>query len=280
MKIFNLGYLTKIEKDFCVRRPNGSGDYMMLFLRTGAIFVLNGSKVKVEPSTFFLYRKGTPQYFYASDGKYVNDWIHFDMDQEEERQIEEMGIPFDTPVRLDDIVFFSNVIRDMCLEEYSVNRYKKETLELYFKLIILKLAERLSTHEKQTDWLHYKEIADLRAKIYYTPDFDWTMEYMAQSVALSVSYFQHLYKSIFQKSALADVISARIERAKHLLANTDFSVARIAAECGYRNDVHFMRQFKREAGVTPSEYRKLFYLSPKEVEEMQTRLPYNIPKQM
>ncbi|HCL04174.1 MAG TPA: AraC family transcriptional regulator, partial [Lachnoclostridium phytofermentans] len=44
--------------------------------------------------------------------------------------------------------------------------------------------------------------------------------------------------------------------AKDLLSKTNMPIKEVANECGYKNEVHFMRQFKSIVGVTPSEYRK------------------------
>ncbi|MNC73208.1 HTH-type transcriptional regulator GadW [compost metagenome] len=54
---------------------------------------------------------------------------------------------------------------------------------------------------------------------------------------------------------MADVIASRVEHAKYLLTTTDISVKKIAEMCGYASEIHFMRQFKQQLGLTPSQYR-------------------------
>ena len=34
------------------------------------------------------------------------------------------------------------------------------------------------------------------------------------------------------------------------------SISSLAAFCGYDNELHFMRQFKKGTGMTPSQYRE------------------------
>jgi AraC-like DNA-binding protein/mannose-6-phosphate isomerase-like protein (cupin superfamily) len=56
---------------------------------------------------------------------------------------------------------------------------------------------------------------------------------------------------------LKDLINtARVEKSKQLLRETDKHGAVIADECGFFNEVAFYRVFKKETGRTPKEYRQ------------------------
>jgi AraC family transcriptional regulator of arabinose operon len=52
-----------------------------------------------------------------------------------------------------------------------------------------------------------------------------------------------------------DIINSRLEYAKYLLVNSSLSIAAISKMCGYENDTHFMRQFKKFVGLTPSQFK-------------------------
>jgi AraC family transcriptional regulator of arabinose operon len=58
---------------------------------------------------------------------------------------------------------------------------------------------------------------------------------------------------------MSDVISSKIEKAKEVLTGTTCTVNQVAAMCGYDNEEHFMRQFKKIVGMTPTAYRKNKY---------------------
>lgn len=49
--------------------------------------------------------------------------------------------------------------------------------------------------------------------------------------------------------------SLRMQKAKELLETTFLSVKEIASRVGLRNESHFVRDFKRTYGVTPTQYR-------------------------
>lgn len=48
----------------------------------------------------------------------------------------------------------------------------------------------------------------------------------------------------------------KLNQAKNLLKNSNFSISDIIAKVGYSNLSYFYKQFKEDTGVTPDEYRK------------------------
>jgi AraC-like DNA-binding protein len=80
---------------------------------------------------------------------------------------------------------------------------------------------------------------------------------MAQQVSLSPSRFHAVYKAMFDISPMADVINAKIDRAKTLLIMDEkIGILEISERLGYSNQYHFIRQFKAATGMTPGQYRK------------------------
>jgi transcriptional regulator GlxA family with amidase domain len=51
---------------------------------------------------------------------------------------------------------------------------------------------------------------------------------------------------------------ARLERARQLLETTLLNIKVVAAEVGYKDCSHFMREFKKAYDSTPSEYRDAY----------------------
>jgi len=99
-------------------------------------------------------------------------------------------------------------------------------------------------------------MSDMRGRIYSTPQYDWNVEELAYETGMSVSYFEHMYKSIFGISVINEVINSRVEYAKFMLSTTDVPIGQIAEMCGYKSGVHFMKQFKSRTEMTPSQYRE------------------------
>ena len=51
----------------------------------------------------------------------------------------------------------------------------------------------------------------------------------------------------------------RIEKACHLIKNTDMKITEIAETVGYASGASFRRAFKKVTGVSPVEYRESSY---------------------
>jgi AraC-like DNA-binding protein len=79
---------------------------------------------------------------------------------------------------------------------------------------------------------------------------------VAAVAGLAPDYFSRLFKARERTTFEGYVLALRIERAKQLLANTGFSVARVAEMSGYRSPEYFSRVFRRATGTTPLGHRR------------------------
>ncbi|EXM39550.1 AraC family transcriptional regulator [Ruminococcus albus SY3] len=256
MRITNVGCNHWHDADFFIDRPEGSGDYLLLLLKTSAVFVSDKGEMTAEAGSFILFKAGTPQYYRASGARFGNDWFHFlPESSEDENFLKELDIPFDTPVKIDSLSELTVFISMMCNEHYSGGIYSTDTCDLLVKLFFLKLSDKLHRTGERGMGSGYEKMSVLRAKIYNDPARRWNIEELAHEMTMSRSSFQHSYKRLFGVTPMSDVIAARIERAEYLLSSTSYSVSRIAQMCGYSSDIHFVRQFRKVKGESPTEYR-------------------------
>jgi two-component system response regulator YesN len=85
---------------------------------------------------------------------------------------------------------------------------------------------------------------------------DLQLKEVAAAVSVSSSHLAHLLRTRTGAGFIRHLTTLRIEAAKHMLANTDLRVADIAVRAGYEGPGYFYRVFRREVGMTPSEYRR------------------------
>lgn len=86
---------------------------------------------------------------------------------------------------------------------------------------------------------------------------DISLEKVAAKACMSPSYFSHIFKMIKGQTFIEYLNNVRIREAMALLKTTDMNITEISFESGFGNLGHFNRMFKRIAGTTPKEYRKL-----------------------
>ena len=75
---------------------------------------------------------------------------------------------------------------------------------------------------------------------------------------MSVSWFIRNFKEYTGSTPTQYLLSLRISNAQSLLESTSYQVAEIADIVGYSNPLYFSRLFKKQCGVTPTEFRKQF----------------------
>ena len=93
------------------------------------------------------------------------------------------------------------------------------------------------------------------------PSRSFTLGKMAESVNLSPPYFCYLFKTITGVPPAKYLKALRMQQAAMLLTTTFLSVKEIVRRVGLTDESHFVRDFKRFYGVTPSEYRNGALLS-------------------
>ena len=79
---------------------------------------------------------------------------------------------------------------------------------------------------------------------------------LAAQVGLSKFYFNRLFKSAVGVPPSHYHINLRMDEAKRLLRETKKSVVETALDVGYANPSHFAQLFRKETGLSPSDYRK------------------------
>ncbi len=94
------------------------------------------------------------------------------------------------------------------------------------------------------------------AGIHKDPQRDWTLEALAQVSGASRSVLVERFQRHLGVSPMRYVRDWRLHRASLSLAETNASVAEIAAEAGYASEAAFTRAFARTYGAPPAAWRK------------------------
>lgn len=257
VRVVDLGYQFVNVGGIDVNRPKGSGDFLFLYFRCPTEVWRGNAYQTIPEGTYYLYKKGEPQRYRRLHANYINDWIHFDIEPYND-YFETLGIPFQTPMRLADSKPVSEMISDLFIEYFDVGRQHEVILEQKANALFHKFSDlyHLSENNGGRKLKYRMRLLEMRKQIQNFEDCPRNAGEMAKQLNISTSYLQHLYKQFFGVSLNQDIIHSRVEHAAHLLHGTGYSIAEVAAMCGYENLEHFSRQFKKVKGCSPSSYRK------------------------
>lgn len=100
------------------------------------------------------------------------------------------------------------------------------------------------------------QIGRALALIHHRLNADWSTEALAREVALSRSAFVERFTSLVGMPPIRYLTVWRLQTARAALQETSKSVAQLAHSVGYASEEAFSRAFKREFGVSPSQWRE------------------------
>ena len=242
-------------------RPRGRLDYQLLYVASGkAHFIINGKDREVSAGHMVLYLPRQEQnYVYYGKDKPEVYWVHFTGSD-----VKNILKHYDIP--LDDNIFYCGIVstyaylwKEMITELQSCRIAFQELLTMYLRQIFL-LIQRSRLEQKPTISTYLQEEME-HARHYFNEHYNESIniEEFAASRSMSVSWFLRNFKQVTGMSPMHYVLINRINNAVSLLETTDYNVTEISTIVGYENPMYFSRLFKKQKGVSPTEYRKLLH---------------------
>ena len=133
----------------------------------------------------------------------------------------------------------------------------------YPELLTLLLLELLIRIERQTGREHRQKDAYLNAEMEYAIQYfnknyssNISIEDYAASRGMSVSWFIRSFRQYVHTTPMQYLVERRMANAQMLLETTSYNIAEISTLVGYDNPLYFSRIFKKQKGMSPTEYRK------------------------
>ena len=85
-----------------------------------------------------------------------------------------------------------------------------------------------------------------------------TMDELSRELGVDQKEISACFRKYLQCTPSEYQRTQRLEIARKYLADSNFSIARVASETGFCDQAYFCHEFKRTMNCTPSEYRSLF----------------------
>jgi len=156
----------------------------------------------------------------------------------------------------------ANLFLHRALDKYELNTIDRVDVEIplwisdlnewaeWFIHMLWGLQERLSG-EDQIDRIG--EIKKYIQSHYHTP---LSLKEIAERFYLSPPYISRRFKETYGCTFIQFITEIRLMRAKSLLMHTSLPIVKIAELVGYEDEAYFSKVFKKDAGISPKQYRQ------------------------
>lgn len=238
-----------VTENFFCDFSSGISNDMLLIPSSYYKVKIDGKLHTFPPHTAFYYPKFTPFCYTRTDEEYIDYFIHFTCD---DNTFTGFSLPTGQPIYITDPSDIYRLIKMIAHENILTGKNRNEILDNLMKTLFLKINESVDNNSPKP---HYNELYQLRSRVYLNPEEKWSLDMIAGILHMSRNNIHRLYKEYFGTTFINDVISSRLRQSKDYLAHTHYSVNIISEYCGYNNVEHFSRQFKKNTGMTPKEYR-------------------------
>lgn len=147
------------------------------------------------------------------------------------------------------------------IRDYTLHEVEAE-LQLELVYLLIKLKKQFKTVKvRQSDKLGEKYEYVQAAVQYVQNNFQesFTLDDVAEELNISKSYLVHLFKDLTGNSLMDYAMNYRLKQAMHMLsAYPNLKNKEICYNCGFQNEAHFSRYFKKHTGQTPGEFKKRY----------------------
>ncbi len=241
-------------------RPKGRLDFQLLYVASGkAHFYFDKSEedTVVTAGHMVLYRPKEPQrYIYYGEEQTEVYWVHF-TGNNVTNILRHYGIGsgmrvIETGTSLE----YPRIFKQMIQELQRCQAHYPDLLTLLLLELLIRIERQIGREHRPKDaYLNAEmELAIQHFSDHYSDEIN--IEEYALSRGMSVSWFIRSFKQYAGTTPMQYLVERRMANAQVLLETTSYNISEIAALVGYDNPLYFSRIFRKQKGMSPSEYRK------------------------
>lgn len=239
-------------------RPKGRLDFQLIYIASGkAHFYFQEDREEiVSAGHMVLYRpKEMQKYVYYAEDHPEVYWVHFTGHQVKQI-LRKYGLPvsdhvFYAGISLD----YQTVFRKMIQELQRCRPNYEEMLTLLLQEIFILIGRQTDCGKTLNNYMR-NEMEQAACYFHEHYNENISIEHYAALRHMSTCWFIRNFKQYNGMTPLNYILNVRIAQAKQLLETTDYNITEISYIIGYDNPLYFSRLFKKQIGLSPSEYRK------------------------
>lgn len=254
--VINAGYTEITSDDIGTYRPNGFGNYQLLYIQSGTvIFTIDGKTVPLSAKTAVIFHPGEPQIYTYPHGEHPKTyWLHIGGSAVEgflkKLNLFEQHI---FPV-IDDNMLTDSICS--AVDEMISQRNGYDYAAISYAMQACLCLSRNEDSKFKNSLQNAVEQIKIKIRHDYKTDVS-NAEYAAE-YNMSVSYFMHLFKQLTGTTPQKYKLQLRLETAQHMLISSTLPIGEIATQVGFNSAMYFCRYFNKKIGMSPSQYRKKY----------------------
>ena len=146
------------------------------------------------------------------------------------------------------------------LLSYQLEQYPwttEETQKVRNALVTAVIGEIALEYRQQSPSIPHKRLNSIIS--YIDNNFQHhpvSIKVLAETFGYNEKYIHSLFKKYLNVSPLQYIIAQKLKEARQMVLNSSDTVESIAISLHYDNPQYFMRQFKKQFGMTPTEMRR------------------------
>ena len=148
------------------------------------------------------------------------------------------------------------------IEELNLQKISYEEMLVNYFMILLIHLHRLTLQKPRRKNLQNMNEMEQAAQ-YFRMHYNKTIsiENYAASHNMSISWFIQNFRQYANTTPAQYIQSLRVTNAKILLETTSYNITEISNLVGYENPLYFSRFFRKQCGMSPTQFRKQLALN-------------------
>lgn len=219
-----------------------------IVLRGSGYLVLDGVTYCVGEGDLFFLPENVPLAYYPDDNDpYEYVWFSFQGTQAYPL-LSRIGVSREQPIG------HTSLLSSLRHTLNRLFRTMADTTGDPYYLALAAFYDCIHLYSTPSRW-HSAAAARRMIEANYT-SHDFSIELLCESLHISHSHLCRLFKNTYGIPAARYLGNLRLAHARRLLEETDMSVKAIAFSCGFSDELHFMKRFKADTGMTARAYRQ------------------------